>query len=109
RAGTGPGVEPAAPNTGQPAIDSAPRVVDHLGMASDMQRKRAGGGRPGVGGTRAARDESIMREVRGLLRGDRLSQRFRRLDRMESAARVWVNGRPLGSQPAFPQLSESYD
>ena len=34
-----------------------------------------------------------MREVRGLLRGDRLSQRFRRLDRMESAARVWVNGR----------------
>ena len=51
-----------------------------------------------------------MAEVRGLLSSDQgLARRFRRLESMEHAARVWVNGKSLGPQPKHAHLYETYD
>jgi hypothetical protein len=38
----------------------------------------------------------VLREVRELLSGRGGSRRLQRLERMERAARIWVNGRPVG-------------
>ena len=59
---------------------------------------------------RTTREESLLSEVRSrLTRDERLSARMRRLERMEHAARVWVNGEELGGQRPYPHLSASYD
>ena len=85
-------------------------MAEHLDMASKRREKGVTLKRSGEPSARPAREESLLREVRGLLTRDaRLSERFRRLERMESAARVWVNGRALGPQPAHGHLTETYD
>jgi hypothetical protein len=79
-------------------------------MGTDRNGKEANRGRKVGPSARSGRDESILREVRSLLSADeRLSKRFRRLERMESAARVWINGQALGTQPPHDHLSDSYD
>jgi hypothetical protein len=66
--------------------------------------------RNGVPAARPARDEAMLREVRSLLSRDRAtSARMRRLERMERAAQVWVNGRPVGAAPKHGHLYETYD
>ncbi len=51
-----------------------------------------------------------MKEVRSLLSKDRARpSRMRRLERMESVAQVWVNGRPVGAAPQNAHLYETYD
>jgi hypothetical protein len=85
-------------------------VREHPAMGTDRNRKEVDRGRNVGPSARSGRDESILREVRGLLSADeRLSKRFRRLERMESVARVWINGRALGTQPPHEHLSDSYD
>jgi hypothetical protein len=48
---------------------------------------------------RTSRDEPLLREVRSRMtkREDLLPERLRRLERMEHAARIWVNGREVGA------------
>ena len=66
--------------------------------------------RNGVPAARRARDEAMLREVRSLLARDRATAaRMRRLERMERAAQVWVNGRPVGAPPKHAHLYETYD
>jgi hypothetical protein len=66
--------------------------------------------RNGVPAEGRARDEAMLREVRSLLSRDRATAaRMRRLERMERAAQVWVNGRPVGTAPKHAHLYETYD
>jgi hypothetical protein len=54
------------------------------------------------GNARTSRNEGLMREVR-LRMGKReeiMPDRLRRLERMEHAARIWVNGREVGEEPS---------
>ncbi len=56
------------------------------------------------------RRDPLLSEVRALLGRDReLPERMRRLQRMENAAQVWVNGRAVGKEPAHTHLYETYD
>jgi hypothetical protein len=58
---------------------------------------------------RTSRDSGMLREVRWRLSKDRdLLARVRRLERMERAARVWVNGREVG-ESRFDYLAETHD
>jgi hypothetical protein len=60
--------------------------------------------------SRTRRDEPLVREVRARLsREQGLPARLRRLQRMERAARLWVNGREAGDDPRFGYLAEGYD
>jgi chorismate mutase len=64
----------------------------------------------GVPALKPARDEAMLKEVRSLLSKDRdRPSRMRRLERMERAAQVWVNGRPVGAAPTNAHLYETYD
>jgi chorismate mutase len=64
----------------------------------------------GVPALKPARDEAMLKEVRSLLSKDRdRPSRMRRLERMERAAQVWVNGRPVGVAPQNAHLYETYD
>jgi hypothetical protein len=51
---------------------------------------------------RTARNEWLLREVRSRMtkRQELLSPHLRRLERMERAARIWVNGREVGEGPS---------
>jgi hypothetical protein len=51
---------------------------------------------------RTSRDERLLREVRSRMskREELLPERLRRLERMEHAARIWVNGREVGEGPS---------
>jgi hypothetical protein len=71
------------------------------------RRPRARAGLNGSAG-RTSRDDSLLTEVRRLSRAA-LPQRLRRLEQMERAARVWVNGRAVGAEPASGHLYETYD
>jgi hypothetical protein len=55
---------------------------------------------------RTSRDEGLLREVRSRL--SRNEARLRRLERMEQAARVWVNGHEVG-EPRYAHLSDVDD
>ena len=56
------------------------------------------------------RQDALLAEIRGLLsRGEATARRMRRLESMEHAARVWVNGEALGPQPKHAHLYETYD
>jgi len=60
--------------------------------------------------TTRADEKSVLREVRELLSREReLPHRYRRLERMERAAVVWMNGRALGGRPSASHLYETYD
>jgi hypothetical protein len=59
---------------------------------------------------RTARDKSLLREVRSRLSKEKeLAGRLRRLERMESAARMWVNGKEIGGDPRYRHLSNVHD
>jgi hypothetical protein len=55
---------------------------------------------------RTSRDERLLLEVRSRMtkRDDLLPERLRRLERLEHAARIWVNGREVGgaSRNGYP-------
>ena len=57
---------------------------------------------------RTSRDDPLLSEVRRLSRAT-LPNRLRRLEQMERAARVWVNGRAVGAQHSDAHLYETYD
>jgi hypothetical protein len=62
------------------------------------------------GALRTTREGALLDEVRTRLSGAReMPTRLRRLERMERAARVWVNGRELAHDPRFGHLAENYD
>jgi hypothetical protein len=42
-------------------------------------------------------------------RDQALMTRMRRLERLERAARMWVNGEELGGRGRYGHLSDSYD
>jgi hypothetical protein len=55
-------------------------------------------------------EEHALAEMRRLLRVDRgPGGRLQRLERMERAAQVWVNGRALGNASPSGHLYETYD
>ena len=61
--------------------------------------ERQTGKRPSPrGNARTSRNEWLLREVRSRMtkREDLVPERLRRLERMESAARIWVNGKEMG-------------
>jgi hypothetical protein len=62
-----------------------------------------------TGEARRSRDERLVEGVRWRMArdGERIA-RLRRLERMEQAARVWVNGREVGGR-RYAHLAESYD
>jgi hypothetical protein len=66
-----------------------------------MERGTRKGRRP-RGNARTSRDEWFLREVRSRMskREELLPERLRRLERMEHAARIWVNGREVGEGPS---------
>jgi hypothetical protein len=74
-------------------------------MAKERRASSEGGQR-----LRVVREQAVLAEVRGLLSRDKgLSRRLRRLESMEHAARIWVNGKALGPQTGHDHLSETYD
>jgi hypothetical protein len=62
-----------------------------------MERATGKGPSP-RGNTRTARNEWLLREVRSRMtkRHELMPERLRRLERMENAARIWVNGKEVG-------------
>jgi hypothetical protein len=61
-------------------------------------------------GPRGDRENRILRDVRQLLIKDReRASRMRRLERMDTAAMLWINGRPAGPPGANAHLYETYD
>ena len=58
----------------------------------------------------AAEEEQALLEMRKLLGPERgPSGRLGRIDRMERAAQVWVNGQALGASSPSSHLYETYD
>jgi hypothetical protein len=72
--------------------------------------RRSGKGPFPRGNARTSRNEWLLREVRSRMtkREERVPERLRRLERMENAARIWVNGEEVGGQPGngYPQDME---
>ena len=62
-----------------------------------MERATGKGPSP-RGNARTSRNEWLLREVRSRMtkRDELMPERLRRLERMENAARVWVNGKEVG-------------
>ena len=75
----------------------------------ERRAKRRGWSEAERAALRPARDEAVLGEVRALLSNDGLAGRLRRLERMEHAARVWVNGHPVGAAAQHAHLYETYD
>jgi hypothetical protein len=68
--------------------------------------RRTGKGPSPRSNARTSRDEWLLREVRSRMtkRAELVPERLRRLERMEHAARVWVNGQEVGgdSKNGYP-------
>ena len=71
--------------------------------------RRPGRGPSARGNARTTRNEWLLREVRSRMtkRDELVPERLRRLERLEHAARIWVNGREVvGEGPSrngYPQ------
>jgi len=65
---------------------------------------------PRSSGARTAREEPFLEGVRQVMFRDRATTaRLRRLDRMERAARLWVNGVEVAADPRHSHLAQVYD
>ena len=75
-----------------------------------MERPKGKGPSP-RGNVRSSRNEWLLREVRSRMtkRNELVPERLRRLERMESAARIWVNGKEVGgsSDNGYPHDVDS--
>ena len=78
---------------------------------SGMASARSPRGKRPVGSLRerTSRDDGLLREIRRRFSKDQeLVTRMRRIEQMERSARVWINGREVGSS-RYDYLTEAHD